>query len=327
MILGELTRFPGSSIPKEALTGNPILDSFLSKLDWQLLGSAKVRLQTLAEIKDHLQEKKEHLLETGCTEDDAAEKAVQSMASPEEQAKSQREALKKKFARIGFSSGILFGLIMGLLGLVMKDLMDKGLAVIGLYGLAQGVFFGLFFGWFMTFNWPERQLPSASEADESPEVEGEFTVRYSKSMRRLSYFMTVFFVLMGVYYATLGIMGSFYPSIGKSLPFPWWNNLILGGFALLDFFFIRLACRKYKVNGDGILVEDFLGKKKHFVWKHLKKVGLLGDIRSWVPYYWKKVKYAEFQSDGHKTIRLFLYPDMVNADKLFILLEKKVRSK
>jgi len=89
---------------------------------------------------------------------------------------------------------------------------------------------------------------------------------------------------------------------------------------------VRLVRREYKVNEEGILVEEFLGRNKAFSWKNLKTVGLLGDIRPWVPYYWKKVKYAAFQNDGRKSVRMFIYPDMVNADRLFILMEKKIRS-
>ena len=67
MIFGKLTRFPSGNIPPEALSGNSTLDGFLSKLDKELLGSPKVRLQTLAEIKDHLLEKRDQFLAGGHT--------------------------------------------------------------------------------------------------------------------------------------------------------------------------------------------------------------------------------------------------------------------
>jgi len=322
MILSKLTRFPGTGIPYQAVTGNPALDDFLIELDRHLLGSAKVRMQFLAEIKDHLLEKKDPLIEEGRTEDVAMTSAVQSMGTPDELAKSQREELKKKYIGISVPSGIIFGIFMALFS-AFTHLKGKGLVLISLNGLQNGVFFGLFMGWFMTFIWPERQLTSALKTYLSSAEESEFVVHYSKWMRRLSYPITVFFLLMGVYCISFGIAGFFYISINKNLLFPRWMSLVLGGIAIIDFFAVRLCCRKYKVNEDGIYVDDFLGRKKIFAWKNLKRVGLLGDIRPWILRYWKKVKYAEFENGNHKAMRMLVYPDMVNADRLFVLLDKK----
>ena len=59
MSIRELTRYPGKTITIEILSGNS-LDKFLIELDRHLLGAAKVRLQFLAEIKDHVLERKEY---------------------------------------------------------------------------------------------------------------------------------------------------------------------------------------------------------------------------------------------------------------------------
>ena len=52
--LKKLARLPGGAIPREALSGDSVLDDYLTELDRHLLGSGKIRLISLAEAKDHL---------------------------------------------------------------------------------------------------------------------------------------------------------------------------------------------------------------------------------------------------------------------------------
>lgn len=335
MTLARLTRFPGPDIPAAALTGNPVLDEFLKALDRELLGSARVRLQTLAEIRDHLLERKVLFGQAGGTETGAAEKAVHSIGTPDELAGPQRRALKKKFLRVSVPTGIMFGLFMGIWGFVTQDTKNLGPVFFAISGLCQGACFGLFFGWFMTFIWPERQLmtfswsqgqlPSTGQ-DVCQDVEGDFTVHYSAGMRRVAYFATVFFALTTCAFLILAIAGYHYPSLYKSLPFTWWVVLILGILSAIDLYFVRLVRREYKVDEDGILIREFIGRKKRFDWDELQRVGLLGEIRPWVPYYWKTVRYADFQKVGCKPVRMLIYPDMINADRLFVLLDQNAQS-
>ena len=77
------------------------------------------------------------------------------------------------------------------------------------------------------------------------------------------------------------------------------------------------------MSGDCVYLTEFFGRKKIFQLKNLKKSGLLGDKWRWVPKYWKKVKFAEFENNN-KIKRMLIYPDMVNADRLFVLINNRV---
>lgn len=295
-------------------------------------------MQTLAEIRDHLLERKVLFGQAGGTETGAAEKAVHSIGTPDELAGPQRRALKKKFLRVSVPTGIMFGLFMGIWGFVTQDTKNLGPVFFAISGLCQGACFGLFFGWFMTFIWPERQLiimainlseprlPSTSEQGVCKDIEGDFTVHYSAAMRRLAYFATVFFALTTCAFLILAIAGYLYPSLYKSLPFTWWVVLILGILSAIDLYFVRLVRREYKVDEDGILIREFIGRKKRFDWDKLQGTGLLGEIRPWVPDYWKKVRYADFRKRGRRLVRILIYPDMTNAGRLFVLLDQKAQS-
>lgn len=323
MTISKLTRYPGKTVPIEIISVNPVLDDFLMDLDSHLLGAAKVRLQFLAEIKDHLLGRKDYFASKGSSEDAAMEDAVKAMGPVDELAKTQRNKLKKKFLSIFPFCGAFFGLFMGFFG-YFGQYKELGLVFNIIQGLMQGVFFGLFMGWFMTFIWPERQLSLTLKEGSGSEVENEFVVQYGKWMRRLSYIITVLFVVGGGYFMIFGIAGFFNTSQNEYFSFPWWLCLLLGVLSIFDFFMVKLSSRRYKVNNNGIYVKDFLGKNKVFKWDNLKNVGLLGDRRSWLPFYWKKVKYAEFENEKLKSRRLFIYPDMINADRLFVLINKKV---
>ncbi len=326
MSLAGLTRFPGRDIPAAALTGNPVLDDFLTALDRELLGSARVRLQTVAEIRDHLLERKASFEKVGGTEAEAAEKAVQSIGTPDELAGPQRHTLKKKFLRASVPTGGMFGLGMGMFFYLMEHGKDLGPVFFAVLGLCQGVGFGLFMGWFMTFILPDRLLTVTFKQDMFQDMEGDFTVHYSTAIRRMSYFLMVFFALTACTCLIFVIAGFLHPSLNRSLSFLWWCALTDGMFSALLLHYARLALREYKVDEDGILVKECIGRKKAFAWQDFQRVGLLGKIRPWVPYSWKKVKFAEFQKDGCKPVRMLIYPDMVNADRLFVLLDQKFQS-
>jgi len=323
MVIEKLTRFPGGGIPGDALTGNATLDGYLSSLDGQLLGSARVRLRTLAAVRDRLRTSLAGFIEAGCEETDAARKAVQSAGSPDELARTQRKALKKKFLSKALRVGILFGLAMGVIGPAGAGLKSLGTVALVLYGLVNGVFFGLLFGWFTTFVWPQYVPSPAGKADAGPQPQDAFTVCYGKTMVLASYFMTVFFALAGGGYALLGIAILLNSPVRISLPYTWHVPLILGVIGILDFYFARLVSRKYTVNEKGVVIEQFLGGRRVLIWDDLKAAGLLGDIRPWLPQYWKTVRYADFQSGEGRRFRMLVYPDMANAGNLMKLLEMK----
>ena len=169
MSLRAILRFPGNKIPARALTGDDVLDTYMRKLDARLIGSAKIRLLTLAEIKDHLQERKAALLKTGDYEErEASRKAVENLESVDA---CSRIRNKRLFGR--FSSIALFGVagfvlsMMGFVFFLIKihfGLSYECTACFLKHGIMLffpiGLLFGLFMGW-TAFLLPEQRLPDA----------------------------------------------------------------------------------------------------------------------------------------------------------------------
>ena len=332
MNIGQITRLPGTRIPRQILTGQPPLDNFLRELDQQLLGSARVRLLTLAEIRDHLVEKVDHLVESGMAEDEALQQAIRSSDSPAELAKPQRAALSNRFLKFGFFLGIGYGLTMGLFfgaigvaqyGWSFGATTGAGMTIFG------GPAFGFFMGWWAAFIQPERELPSASSTG-GADTAIMFRVGAGKWTTRLGNLIGVMFVLGAIFFLSRATAEFFhipFPEIrGFSMKIPWWAELFMGAVYLVNIYMLRLCSREYRVNQAGIRVHGFFQSSKFFPWANLKRVGLLRDIYWWVPFDWKKVRYAEFENGNHKTARLLVFSAMHNADRLFLLMEQKTRS-
>ena len=245
------------------------------------------------------------------------------MGPVDELAKAQRDRLKKKMLSTGLPGGALFGLFTGFFG-YFGQFKGYGLIFISILALLQGVFFGFFQGWYISFIWPERRLSLTQEVYSGSESNEDFVVQYSKWMICVSGILMVFFIAGG-FYSVFGVIeGILDESHNKFFIFPWWLCFLLGVFCIFDFYLVRLGSRKYKVSGDGVYVKEILGRKKVFTWNNLKRVGLIGDRRAWLPYYLKRVKYAEFENENHKSRKIFIYPDMINADRLFVLMDNKI---
>ncbi|MBI4738209.1 hypothetical protein HY772_01380 [Candidatus Woesearchaeota archaeon] len=338
MMLSNIFRFPGLSCPTEALTGDTILDDYIKRLDKQLWGSAKIRIFTLAEVKNHLVEAKTGLMQSGITEHEASIKAVGSMGSIESYSNVQRKSLKVKLLKIGLQSGILFGVFMGLYQWIIEAHNNKvfinPLTDGIVYGLFEGAFFGFFMGWFATLVWPERNLPSHNIPD------NKFCVEYSKPMRFLSKLVIVVFCLMAVWCIAVSI--SEYPSrvpvkvmpaedkqLSSYLYQPWWLFIGLGLLSGLNIFLVRSGCRSFQINQDGFWINQWFARKQRILWPAIKSIGTLGETYGWIPSwnYWRKVKYINYVLSNGKTRRIYLYPDMLNADKFILLLQAKVGMK
>lgn len=307
-----LLRFPGASCPPDALTGDRVLDSYLVELDSRLLGSAKVRLLSLAEIKDHLQERTAAVQAKASTPVDAATVAVNEMGPAKSHADTQRAALTRRFLTIALQAGTAFFVI---------DMLFEWLrvgAVHSVWSLSiQGLFAGLLLGWWFTFVRPPRLLPSAS-------VEDEFSVGYSSKMRVASYAVACVFVATFV----IGLGAAL--GIEAVNPFGW-NQTMGIVFALLSAFTlrnIRMGIRTYRVDREGFSIEG-VGSTERIPWSAIKSLRPLGEIKPWIPKWnhWSKVVALDYaKPDGH-TGRINIFPDTANADRFISLVREKLEGR
>lgn len=323
MVMKRLLRLPGTLCPGEVLTGDAILDAYLKELDSRLLGSKYVRRLTLAEIKDHLQEKKAFLLAQGADEMSASEEAVINIGSTEEHSRLQRGNLRTKFIRCALASGIPFGLFMGL----FSHITVTGENALGslLIGLFDGVFFGLAMGLFLTFIWPERWLGGKKES--IPPGEIEFKVVYPKWLRYLGLFWLIVLPLMAVTCLIGAIAALLHPGIQEQILFPWWAAFGLGALALVDTFLVGAGRRSFLVDADGFWIKGWAGKKRRISWNDVKVIGTIGEAHPWIPRwnYWRRVKFVDYASENGRKYRTLIYRDMVNADRFLQLLQEKTK--
>jgi hypothetical protein len=321
MMLGKLTRFPGTRIPAEALSGHSLLNAYLTDLDSRLLGSARVRLQTLAEVRDHLEESARHHTESGLPEDRAMELAIQAMPG-KAQAMAQRAELLRRFVRVAVPSGLLWGVSMAAFWSFMPG-SSEILALVWMLWLSTGVLFGAFLGWYTAFIMPQRLLTTTPGRQLAAAPSRGISVSYSPAMQRLGACMSIFFALMAPAFLALGVIGMFNSAAIEVFFFPWWACLLLAPVLVFDFFMVRLAARRYEARDYVIVVRDFLALPLN----RLTAVGNLSDVRRFLPYYWKRVHYAEFKRDGGKAVRLLIYPTMLNAGRLFAMLQQHLEAK
>lgn len=312
-------RLPGSSFPSEALTGDGVLDGYLRQLDGMLLGAKKVRLLTLAEIKDHLEERKASLLEAGRTENEALTEAVQQMGPLEEHARQQRRRLLRKFAIISLCFGVPFGLFQGWVT-GWTDLLPWWLPVVR--GVTLGVFAGPGIGWAVTFVWPEHRLPSRQ--DRTHEATAAFRVAFPRYERILGGFGAVILVLM----AAAWVGASVVLALRVELWWTWLTPLLWGLLAVHSLYYARLTMRSFEVGGDGFWIREWTGRRRKVLWHNVKSVGRLGDAHTWIPRwtYWRKVRYIDYATEGGRVRRVNVLHNMPNADRLVFLAEDKLKA-
>lgn len=151
----QLIRFPGLTIHPKALTGNSSIDDYLKDLDRRLLGSRTIRLSKVMDIKSHIVDRIDRLIETGETENESAVKAVREMDHPKTLAKEFNRAQFEIFVK----TAIYFGVFMTAFDFFFFD----GNAVGGKNGFSLNdilfhiVFMGSWMGLFMVYYFPLYQ--------------------------------------------------------------------------------------------------------------------------------------------------------------------------
>jgi hypothetical protein len=307
-----LLRFPGSSCPKDALTGDGILDDYLVELDSHLLGSAKVRLLTLAEIKDHLQERKSEALAKTATETDAARIAVRDMGPARSCAEAQHAAIKRRFLRLAIPAGTVY-LAVNLLFDALRDGPAGGVWT----ALRQGLLFAVMFGWWASIVLPRRLLPTADAG-------AEFIVGCSTTMRRFSYAIVLLLVAISV------------TGLGAALgvdtldPFGWNQNegIVLAALSVLNIRNVSEGIWSCRVDPQGFWIERWMGKER-VLWTSVRSLRPLGETKSWIRRWsdWGKVQSLDYAKGDGSVGRFNVVPHAANAERFMLLLRSKIDSR
>jgi hypothetical protein len=304
-----LLRFPGTSFPPPAMTGDEVLDGFLRELDAQMIGGAKVRLLTLLEIKDHLLEARAAALEAAASPLDASRTAVARMGSARDLAAEQRTTLWKKFAAIAPISAAAFTA-----GVALIERLDTG-SLPSIRGVVINFFFfGVIFGGLMTFAHPSRSIPTGSR-----QVGEVFSVAHARSV-----------VVTNLVFMALSL-AMIVSGIAVALGNEAWN---LFGFsssatialALMSVFNLRqgrLAVSRFEVDREGFWIRQWWGRRR-VAWSRVQSLRPLKESRRWLPRWntWSKVDVVTYARDDGELSTAMIFPDTSHRDRFVTLLRQ-----
>ncbi len=315
MTITNLLRFPGIDCPKEVLTGNMILDSYLIKVDQLLLGSGLIRLPYLLELRDHLEEYRERFMEDGFSEDEAAKATVDKLDNPVLYSKPQRSRVLRRFVQIIASMTvvvILFGFCLNLL---------EGMSI------TESIVMGwpcklvciLLVAWFLTFAYPTKVLPTCLGPG------GTFTVAYPKRTIILS------FVVILVCLALLA--ECVFRIIGVNFNIPYTRELSASAsvlsvaFIILLLIYVLLKCivRRYQVSPQELTISKCFGSTD-VPWGNIDKLTSVGERHSWLPlkWYWRDVYILAYRDVSGKTKKVLIPSEMENYDQLILIIREKL---
>lgn len=313
MGLRTILRFPGTAFPAQALIGDDVLDAYLKKLDSRLIGSAKIRLLTLAEIKDHLLEHKATLLKTGDYRDSEASRiTVEKMESVDAYSSVRNKRLFNRFSSVALIVGTTFALSMlGVIFLTIKILhglswdcftciLRHGSMVV----IPSGLLAGLCTGWSI-FIMPEQRLPTSNTQESC------FSVGPTKNERILSRIILPLFCLIALAFFIQGLL-----SISDG-----WAYICIAALYFANLLLFRPLTFSYDVDEGGISIVSIIGKRRRIPWKNLAGAGTLGEVHQWIPSWnrWRNVRFVDYISNKDRKKRLHIFPNMLNADRMFLL--------
>jgi hypothetical protein len=332
MVLKILFRLPGPACPEAALTGDAALDDCLRRLDGKLLGSRAVRLLTLGEVKDHLLETRDLLVQRGRSEADACREAVAGMGPVKGYAATQRRKLWRRVLRwvLAFAiwGGIVPAVISSLLRLgTLADAWDPT-------GLIAGLVAGLAIGYWMAFVSPERTQSRTSE--EPGRDDGSFVVARldpnSTWFVEGRAFGLVTCLVMGVVFVVMGLWCVLGEGPRDAMGYPRWWGIFITGFGLLALLTVPLGLRSdgiaFHVDPDGFwFARGFRRRRRRVAWPDVRAAGTHRDLHPWLHWLlWPSdsSRYVEYMSEEGKAKRLYYSPRWVNADRFLALIDQKL---
>ncbi len=205
-MLRSLLRYPSPGLPNDLRTGHAEIDALLTKLDAALIGSAKVRRQTVIEVRDDLLESLQRARDAGGDERAAVDDAVSALGSIDTIASEQRAARAALFRKVSFGSGLASAILMLGLQLTMwsEHSNTRWPILVGMFVL-YALFMGLLMGYFAAYVIGKAE-PSRKDSAEG----GAFLVYYSASMQAVWWLLAANCAWMVF---AMGLLGIFWTSI------------------------------------------------------------------------------------------------------------------
>lgn len=314
-----------TSLPDDALTGDPQLDDFLIALDRRLAGRIAVRLQTIREIKDHLVEKKAQSFETGLPEAEASIIALQGIGTIDELVANQKALLRARFGRVALSTGAFFGILMGLFFGLQH--LDKPLTMALAQGVFNGIFFGLIMGYVITYGIPfykgnYRHYQPADSLD-------AFEVAQPTLLKVLSALFLSAFLAMSTcsVYVCFAYFGQ--PASETPLGMSWWLYAAILPFYVYDLWLMRLAGSALYVNVEGVLVKRWFRRSFFVKWDQIVAMEVIEKQNNWRVFVtrFKGTRIVRYRSKGGQIREFRVLRELKNADRFFLMIEEKMKER
>jgi hypothetical protein len=200
-MLRALLRYPSPTFPDDLRTHNAEIDALLTSLDKALIGSAKVRRQTLIEVRDDLLEALERARDAGVDERAAVGDAISALGSIDAIASEQRSARAAMFRKTAIATGLTFAtLMLGMQLMLSGVLTTRWPVLVGMF-VFHALFFGLWMGYFAAYVIGKAE-PSRKDSTHS----GAFLVYYPPSSQAMSWALAIVFASMALG-MVLGLVG------------------------------------------------------------------------------------------------------------------------
>lgn len=323
MNIHQLTRFPKHAFPRELLTANQAVDSYLQTLDARLVGSAGVRKATLEEVRDHLLERSEQLALQGKTEQAAAEQAVDDFGDAESYAKAQRQEHYKLFISMFFRFGLTFATLMLLINLLSavsvggEQASDHGVfnnlvSFVSLF-VFNTCFYGFFMSYWYSFIFTQAKPTPAEVSDNASTLE----VYSGKRSKYLAVVLAAAMAFVAVS-SLLGIMGYGYMASEGVVV-----NAILFFFAGQMAKGSQVAWTRYRLSDDTLLVKGPLSTQ-YFARSNIKD---LVQLPRWRNFFFTSGLGQHFalvwkdEAGNTKRSTLVINGEMHNSDQLVAALK------
>ncbi|MEM6990258.1 MAG: hypothetical protein AAF721_07170 [Myxococcota bacterium] len=313
----QLLRRPGPGFPKRVASGIDDVDAYLHDVDACLLGSAKVRVLHLEEVKDHILERRDHALDRGRGADEATREALDMFGFAAEYGAEQRAGLSRRFWQAALSAGVLFAALMLVLDVIGRPPgTDAALPVARL--TVQGALYGLAMGWFVAFVWPVKALPVGDRFAPA------FLVRRSLPWRAACLVFAAGFTLLGV----CCLVALFVPQAVAYFEVSQLGIAALGVLAVVNIRFLLLGVQTIAVDRDGFQIR-MPWSKRTVPWSRVEAVERFGDRHPWIPGWniWSRVQVIRYTTADGTAHESKIFPDVPNADRLTVLARDKIASR
>jgi hypothetical protein len=319
MFLKRFLRRPGMACPVEALAGDEALDTYIRDLDSRLLGSKHVRLLTLAEIRDHLEEAKAQGVAAGLGELTAAERAASAMGPAEDYARDQRASLRGRFLKTAGA----FGALIVATTFAWQSVLPTGWHPVRalLFALYVGAIGGLGTGWSMVYRWPIRWISAVRPASYGSPA--QFDVTLPRPIATSLVAAYVWIAASTVAIAVVCIFSLLHPgsllsaAAGEVL-------LAINLFGIVGVVLeLNRTPRALHVGPAGVWARMWTGTEVDIPWHAVTGAGYV----RWTPRMLLKWRpragaYIEYRSMSGRIRRTWFRRDMLNADRLLNMAEQ-----